>query len=207
MKYSSVDLALILAVDVSSSVDQGDYQLQMNGIAAALRLPAIIDAIANGQFGVIALSLVQWSSRYHQQITLDWTMIKNADEVEKTAKMIESAPRRWVPGGTGMAVAIDFCAQQFETLAVKATRRVIDLSGDGEDNDGGNPREARNRTVSRGITINGLPIIGGSTSLQIYFQRNVIGGLGHFLIPAVDIFAFQDAMSQKLLREVTPNVA
>jgi len=207
MGSKSVDLALILAVDVSSSVDDGDYHLQMSGIAAALRDQEFIDAVSAGQHGTIALCVVQWSNRESQDVTLGWTIIGNSAQAKAAADVIVSAARRWVPGGTGLAVAINFCARYIDMLSFKSTRRVIDVSGDGEDNEGGSPPQSRDQAVSLGITINGLPIISGSVSIQNYYDENVIGGPGHFLFPALNVLDFQRAIKQKLLRELNPMVA
>ena len=207
MNQTSIDLALILAVDVSTSVDAGDYHLQMSGIAAAFRDPEFIQAISAGQHGVIAICAVQWSSRKSQEVVLDWTMIKNSFQAKAAADIIETAVRRWIPGGTGLASAISFCERYFDRLEFKSSRRVIDVSGDGEDNEGGDPPSARDHAVSLEITINGLPIISGSESIQDYYSENVIGGLGHFLVPAENILTFRDAIKQKLLRELNPAIA
>jgi len=207
MNSDYVDLALILAVDVSTSVDAGDYQLQMSGIASAFRDQELIDAIEGGQHGSIAVSVVQWSARQSQDVTLDWSVIQNLGQAKEAAGMIENAPRRWIPGGTGMAAAINFCIRHFDRLGIKSKRHVIDVSGDGEDNEGDDPSESRDKAGSLGITINGLPIISGSSSIQDYYDQNVIGGPGHFLVPAVNIFDFQRAMKEKLLRELKPITA
>ena len=95
----------------------------------------------------------------------------------------------------------------FDRLEFKSSRRVIDVSGDGEDNEGGDPPSARDHAVSLEITINGLPIISGSESIQDYYSENVIGGPGHFLVPAENILTFRDAIKQKLLRELNPAIA
>jgi hypothetical protein len=106
------------------------------------------------------------------------------------------------PGGTGLAAALDFSAALFGELPIVAGRRVIDVSGDGDDNEGGNVDRARDDAVAAGITINGLPIVNGSATLEAYYRRHVIGGPGAFLVPASNITAFREAMTRKLLREV-----
>lgn len=199
---TAVDLALVLAVDCSSSVDEGDFRLQMDGIAAALRNPPLVDAIASGRFRQIALTLLHWSSRKSQKVVVDWRLLANRSDLDTFAHDTETAKRQWLPGGTGLAAALVFSVALLETLPVLAGRRVIDVSGDGEDNDGGNPGLARNEAVARGITINGLPIISGSQNLQVYYDTQVIGGENSFLMPAANMLAFSDAMKQKLLREV-----
>ena len=207
MTSDYIDLALILAVDVSTSIDAGDYQLQMSGIASALRDKEFIDAIGSGPHSSIAVSVVQWSTRLSQEVTLDWTIIGNSSQAKDAAGVIESAARRWMPGGTGMAAAINFCVRHFDRLRIQSKRRVIDVSGDGEDNEDGDINGSRDEAISRGITINGLPIISGSGSIQSYYDQNVIGGPGHFLVPAANVLDFQRAIKEKLLRELKPIIA
>jgi hypothetical protein len=202
MQASAVDLALILAVDVSSSIDAGDYRLQMDGIAGALRDHEIQQAIAAGPFGAIALSLVQWSTKASQATTLDWSVIGSAAQAEGAAAAVEKITRHWVPGGTGMAAAIRFCAQHFHSLSWQATHHVIDISGDGEDSEGGDVAGARANAVAADITINGLPIISGSTTIEDYYARRVIAGSNCFYVPATNIMAFHEAIRKKLLREI-----
>jgi Protein of unknown function (DUF1194) len=198
----AVDLALVLAVDCSSSVDAGDFKLQMDGIAAALRNPPLFDAIAAGNFRRIAVTLLQWSSWQSQEVTVEWRILAERAELEAFAQETEKAKREWLPGGTGLAAAIAFSIALLEKAPVLAARRVIDVSGDGEDNDGGDAGLARDEAVARGITINGLPILSGSSSLLGYYRRQVIGGPGAFLMPAANMNSFREAMTGKLLREV-----
>ena len=198
----AVDLALVLAVDCSSSVDEGDFRMQMDGIAAALRNPPLLDAIAAGNFRRIAVTLLQWSSWQSQEVTVEWRVVGERAELEAFAQETEKAKREWLPGGTGLAAAITFSIALLETLPVLASRRVIDVSGDGEDNDGGDAGLARDAAVARGITINGLPILSGSSTLMSYYRNQVIGGPGAFLMPAANMQSFKEAMIGKLLREV-----
>jgi hypothetical protein len=198
----AVDLALVLAVDCSSSVDAADFRLQMDGIAAALRNPAVASAIAAGANRQIALALVQWSSRGEQAISLPWRLLAGPLDLAAAARDVEAAERRWRPGGTGLADAIDFSAALLAALPIESTRRVIDVSGDGEDNEAGRPARARDAAVSAGIVVNGLPIVSGSVGLERYYRQLVIGGPGCFVTPAETIMSFQQAMTRKLLREV-----
>ena len=197
-----VDLALVLAVDCSSSVDEGDYRLQMDGIAKALRNPPLYDAIAAGPYGRIALTLVHWSNLKSQVVAIAWGVIASKLDLEAAARRAETVERQWKPGGTGLAAAIDFSAALLRTLPAVATRRIIDVSGDGEDNEGGDVPRARRDALAQGITINGLPILYGSSTLKSYYRKNVIGGPGAFIMPARNMQSFADAMTQKLLREV-----
>jgi len=198
----AVDLSLVLAVDCSSSVDAGDFKLQMSGIASALRDPSVYQAIAGGPRRQIALALVQWSTTQSQAVTVHWRVLANQIDLEETAREIENATRQSIPGGTGLAAAVDYCASLLRALAVIADRQVIDVSGDGEDNEGGDARAARNRALAQGITINGLPIVYDSTEVLPYYHDQVIGGVGAFLEPASNMITFRDAMLRKLLREI-----
>jgi len=203
----AVDLGLVLAVDCSSSADAADYKLQMDGIASALRDPSVYDAIAAGTHGQIALALVQWSTAQSQVTTLHWRLLASQRDLEATARVIETTERQWRPGATGLAVAVDYSTVLLQTLPVPAERRVIDVSGDGADNEGGNPAAARDQALALGISINGLPILYDSLYLYGYYHDQVIGGPGAFLEPAHDMRAFRDAMLRKLLREIAAPVA
>ncbi|MFN8832017.1 MAG: DUF1194 domain-containing protein [Labrys sp. (in: a-proteobacteria)] len=198
-----VDLALVLATDCSSSVDAADFRLQMAGIAHALRNPMLAAAIASGLHGRIGLTLVQWSSRRKQSVTLPWRILIDLDDLDRAAGEVEATMRVWEPGGTGLAAAIDFSADILARLPFAAERLVIDVSGDGEENDGGDVATARDRAVRAGITINGLPITYGSRRLLTYYSTIVAGGPGAFVIAADTISDFRRAMTEKLLREVS----
>ena len=198
-----LDLALVLAIDCSSSVDDGDYKLQMQGIAAALRNPALYAAIAAATYGRIALALVHWSTSKSQSLAIAWSSIASPEDLESIARQVESAKRKWTPGGTGLANAITFSAALLQTLPAVAARHLIDISGDGEENDGGDVDAARASALAQDITINGLPIVNGSPSLESYYRGAVIGGPGAFIVPARNLQSFAEAMSRKLLREVS----
>ncbi len=203
----AVDLALVLAVDCSSSVDVADYRMQMDGIAAALRDPAVGAAIAAGPHRQIALAVVQWSTWRTQAAVLRWRLLAAPADLELAAQEIAAAERHWQPGGTGLAAAVDYCVRLLQVLPAVAARRVIDVSGDGEDNDGGNAAAARDRAVAQGVTVNGLPIVNGSAYVLAYYRDQVIGGPGAFVEPAEDMRAFAAAMRRKLLREIGRPVA
>lgn len=203
----SVDLALVLAVDCSSSVDAGDYHLQMFGIAKALRNPKVLDAIESGENQRIAFALVQWSTRKSQNIIIKWRQLASQSDLFETAAEIELAERQWQIGGTGLAAAIDFSAALISKLNVETTRRVIDVSGDGEENDEGDVASSRAAALASGISINGLPLLDGSKTIEAYYRYRVIGGPGSFLVPAANSAAFGEAMEQKLLREIGPQTA
>jgi Protein of unknown function (DUF1194) len=203
----SVDLALVLAVDCSSSVDAGDYHLQMFGIAEALRSPKVLDAIQSGENQRIAFSLVHWSTHKSQRIIIKWCQLATHDDLFNAAREIELAERQWQIGGTGLAAAIDFSAALIEKLPLDSARKVIDISGDGEENDNGDVNYSRKAAIAQGITINGLPILDGSRTIEAYYRYRVIGGAGSFLVPASNSKAFGVAMEQKLLREIGPQTS
>lgn len=202
LRELGVDLALVFAVDVSSSVDAGDYKLQMDGIAAALRKPLTLQYVQSGLQQKIAISLVQWSSVKKQVVTLDWEILADGSSIEAAAQRIETQPRQWSPGGTGMAAAIIFCAGLLKSFPIPARRKLIDVSGDGVDNEHGDVALARAAALANRITINGLPIINGSKIVQAYYRDQVIGGPGAFIEPAENVMAFGSAMERKLLREL-----
>ena len=197
-----VDLALVFAVDVSSSVDEGDYKLQMGGIAQALRSPLALDYVQSGSQRKVAISVVQWSTAKTQVVTLDWHILVDGPSIEAAALSIETQERRWSLGGTGMAAALEFCTTLLNNFPMPARRKLIDVSGDGQDNEGGDVAHARALTLASGITINGLPIIEGSQYIEDYYRFQIIGGPGAFIEPAVNILAFGRAMQSKLLREL-----
>ena len=198
----AVDLGLVLAVDCSSSIDAGDFQIQMHGIAAALRHPDVAKAIAAGEHQRIALSLVLWSNARVQSIALPWRLLANSVDLAIAAGQVEALPRGVPGGGTGLAAAIAFSEALLGALPIPAKRYTIDVSGDGEDNEGGNAGAARDRAVARGVTINGLPIIDGSSTIARYYSRQVIGGPGAFIEQAETIMSFRETILRKLLREI-----
>jgi hypothetical protein len=200
----TVDLALVLAVDCSTSIDVADFKLQMDGLAAALRHPLLAKAIAQGEHRQVAITLLLWSDRWTQHVVLPWTLLAGQVSLEATAQRIAKIERKSQPGGTGLAAAIDYAAQmlRLRELPFTAERRAIDVSGDGEDNEGGDAGAARDRAVAGGLTINGLPILNGSSLLEPYYRSQVIGGPGAFAEPAADIMDFKDTILRKLLKEI-----
>lgn len=197
-----VDVALVLAVDVSSSIDRGDFILQMRGIAKALRQPDVLEAIQSGPAKAMALCMMQWSTSQKQVVSVPWRVLQSESDMEAVAAAIENAQRDWRGGGTGMAAAISVATGLFDSLPAKASRLVIDVSGDGAENDGGNLKAARAAAFARNITINGLPVITSSLVIAGYYAQEVIGGDGAFTEPAQNLDDFSDAMHRKLLREI-----
>src|SRR5262249_35095708 len=161
-------------------------------IAAALLHPSLQQAIASGAHGRIAITLMLWSNGQTQVVPLPWRFLSTAAELERAAGEVLAIQRTLPPGGTGLAAAIGRAASLLLPPPFLAERREIDVSGDGQDNEGGDPGAARDRAVALGITINGLAITDGSKLLVDYYRREVIGGAGAFLEPARNIMAFKD---------------
>jgi hypothetical protein len=199
----AVDLALVLAVDGSSSVDDGEFRLQMQGYADAFRNPRVVQAATTGLQRRIAVTLVQWSNLHDQRQVVPWTVVGDAAGAMALADAIQAAPRAVPAGSTSISGAIDFSARLLRDAARHAaTRRVIDVSGDGLNNMGRQPSAARDAAVAAGIAINGLAITTEVPALDIYYEDNVIGGPGAFAL-ATDSFAkFPEAILKKLLREI-----
>jgi hypothetical protein len=200
---SAVDVALVLSVDCSSSMDDGDYRLQMNGIAAALADPAVVVAATSGPERRIGIALVQWSTRVSQVLSLPWTILEEPADFLAAAAAVAAIPRTARPGGTGLAAGLAYARVVLAAAPFFASRRVIDVSGDGDDNEGGDVPAERDRAIATGTTINGLPIVEGSKLIVAYYRDDVIGGPGAFLIPTDNSFTFPKAFRQKLLQEVS----
>lgn len=199
---ASVDLQLVLAIDVSSSVNYGEFDLQMRGYVAAFRSPAVKAAIESGHFGRIRVALMQWAGAGQQQLSLDWQDIGSAAEAEAFADKVEYVARAYDFGGTAITPALQFAQSLFARDTVTATRQVIDLSGDGRVSVGSSPQAQRNKIVAAGITINGLPILNEEPELDLYFSESVIGGQGAFIEAATDYSDFARAIETKLAREI-----
>ncbi len=199
---SPVDLALVLAIDGSSSIDDREFTLQMRGYAAAFRDPQVIDAIRTGPNRRIAVTVVQWSNLYDQSQVIDWTVLDGPEATERFAASIIAAPRAVPAGSTSISGAIEYAMTLFRDPRAAAARRVIDVSGDGLNNMGRPPKTARDKAVAAGIVVNGLAILTEVPALDIYFEDNVIGGAGSFAIAVPDFDAFAEAILKKLLREI-----
>lgn len=197
-----VDLALVLAVDGSSSVDAREFRLQMRGYADAFRNPRVIQAARTGSRGRIAVTLVQWSNLHDQRQVVPWTVLDGPEAAGRLAAAIEAAPREVPSGSTSISGAIDFSARLLRDRRIDATRRVIDVSGDGLNNMGRPPSAARDAAVEAGITVNGLAITTEIPALDIYYEDNVIGGSGAFAIATDSFDSFPEAILKKLLREI-----
>jgi hypothetical protein len=208
-----VDLLLVLAADVSRSVDDRKFRLQREGYAAALVDPRVVRAMAGGPTGRIAVCFVEWAGDTDQATVMDWTFIANAEDAESVAQRIHDAPRAFL-GRTSISAAIDYGLLQLNRAPFQADRRVIDVSGDGTNNAGRPVTDARDNAVAQGVTINGLAILsevplatnplhtnppGGLTA---YYENNVIGGPGAFALEAENFEAFGQSLISKLIKEI-----
>ncbi|MDF1722260.1 MAG: DUF1194 domain-containing protein [Minwuia sp.] len=199
---ASVDLALVLAVDASTSVSRDEFGLQLDGIATSLRHPRVIQTIRNGAAGAIAIALVEWSSPHQTWLAIPWTRVSDAASANRLADMVSNTPRLFNDGGTAIGAALKFSADQFDLLPFPTARKVIDVSGDGSNTHLPDVSEMRDAAIARGITINGLPILSREDGMEKYYRNRVIGGPGSFLEIAVDYDSFPAAMLRKLLREI-----
>jgi uncharacterized protein DUF1194 len=205
-----VDLALVLAVDASGSVNQYRFDLQKQGYAAAFRNPRVIQAIRSGIAGAIAVTVVQWTGPEMQAHVIDWTVIHDEASANKFAAAIEDTPRQLFSGGTSISGAIDYGVALLLKSRFRETRRVIDVSGDGSNNRGRPVILARDDAVRAGITINGLPILALEPGLDKYYWDYVIGGPGSFMVTAQSYEQFGEAVLKKLITEIAgtaPDVA
>jgi len=197
----AVDVELVLAVDTSGSIDSEEYQMQHEGYAAALSDAGIIEAIRSGPHQAIAVTFVEWSGFGHQRQLVGWTLIKDAQSAGDFAARIKRTNRAF-SDWTSISDAIDYSAQLFKDNGLEGDRLVIDISGDGVNNNGRPAAVARDEAVAKGITINGLPILNEDQTLDGYYQENVIGGEGAFRVAVNDFDSFTEALRGKLMREI-----
>lgn len=198
---AQVDVALVLAVDSSGSISKERLLMQIQGYTGALRNPQFVDAVQGGNHGRIALTYVTWTDARRQDQVVGWRVVQDAASAGGFAKAIEDALLP-LPGWTSISGAIDFCTGLLIGSGFMATRRVIDISGDGSNNDGRPVTEARDAAVAAGVTINGLPITEVEPGLEQYYRDNVIGGPDAFVVVAKDTGSFGEAVLRKLLVEV-----
>ncbi len=208
----TLDTALMLAADVSRSIDDQEFKLQREGYAAAITNPRVLQAIADGRHGAIAVCFVEWSGPDEQQVVADWTIIRDGETAASFAAMLLSAPRSFF-GRTSISAALDFGRAYF-AKAAEAERRVIDVSGDGTNNSGRPVKEARDEALAAGFIINGLAIINENPNpgyfahtqppegLPEYYRQNVVGGPGSFLMVVHDFNSFGEAITNKLVSEI-----
>jgi hypothetical protein len=208
-----VDLMLILSVDVSRSIDHPKFLLQRDGYAAAVSDPHVIDAIKSGAHGKIGLAFMEWSGFGAQKIVIDWSVIDGTATARKFGDQIVEAPRSFADR-TSIAGAIDFSAAMFPKAPFEADRRTIDISGDGTNNAGRDVQLARSEALAKGIAINGLVILSDHSQpwnfehtnppggLAKYYEDNVMGGPGAFVMVAEDFQSFGRAIVKKMIAEI-----
>jgi hypothetical protein len=210
LKDTEVDVAIVLAADMSGSINQTEAALQRESYAIALESASVLKVIQEGLHGKIAVTFIEWSSTGSLKTRLDWTVLSDAKDASKVAGAIrkQSDNQRLAPHGakTSISYAIDASVAAFDRLPVPTSRKVIDISGDGTNNDGSSLEDSRQRALRKAIIINGLPIgaevENGETTAE-YYARHVIGGAGSFIIPADSSAEFQWAIINKLVREVS----
>jgi hypothetical protein len=208
-----VDLALVLVTDVSRSIDDSEYDLEKQGLATALRDPAVLAAIRNGAIGAVAVAYVEFAGPYEVRTVVDFTLIRDVASANGFTDRLLKSPRSFY-GRTSISAGIDAGVDLLVKSPFEAQRRVIDVCGDGTNNAGRDIISSRDDAVRAGIIINGLTIIndhpvsytfahvappGGLTN---WYRENVIGGPGSFVLEVHDFNAFGDAMRRKLLNEI-----
>jgi hypothetical protein len=212
----AVDAAIVLAADVSRSIDDEEFALERRGYADAIKSQQLLDAISTGPRGAIALAYVEWAGDGEERVVVDWAVIRHEADARAFVAAMTAAPRSFI-GRTAIGAAIDFSFALFAESAFETSRRVIDVSGDGTNNQGRIATEARDAAVGAGAVINGLAIfnrkaaaMGGYLAMHTnppgglaqYYRDNVIGGPGAFVVQIDDFRTFGEAMMRKLVNEI-----
>ncbi len=208
-----VDLLLVLAADVSRSVDEKEFKLQREGFAAAMVDPRVLRAMTGGPTGRIAVIFVEWGSEFEQRVVVDWALISGERDAQDVAQRMLGAPRSFW-GRTSISAAIEFSMAALARSPFQSDRHVIDVSGDGTNNSGIDVVAARDAAIAKGVTINGLVILSEEPlptnpshthppgGLTAYFENNVIGGPGAFVIEAEGFETFRQSIISKLIKEI-----
>jgi hypothetical protein len=208
-----VDLLLVLASDVSRSVDHPKFLLQRQGYAKAISDPRVLAAITSGPHQRIAVCFVEWAGWTSQKVVIDWTLIGDEAAARVFGDQLLEAPRSFADR-TSISGALHFALKQLERAPHEAARRAIDVSGDGTNNSGLEVTSARDEVLSKGVTINGLVILTPAPpgwmsehtnppgGIEKYYRDNVIGGPGAFVIVAEDHNSFGQAIIRKLIAEI-----
>jgi hypothetical protein len=208
-----VDLLLVLSSDVSRSVDHPKFLLQREGYAAAISDPVVMEAIKSGPHQRIAVCFVEWSGFGAQKLVIDWTMIDGPGAARKFGDQLLELPRAFADR-TSISGGIEFASAQLERAPFEGSRRTIDVSGDGTNNAGRDVKLARDETVAKGVVINGLVILSDRPvpwnaehtnppgGLEKYYQDNVIGGPGAFVLVAENFNSFGRAIIKKMIAEI-----
>ena len=209
----NVDVALVMVSDVSRSIDDSEFKLQKNGYAAAFSSPELIRAIQSGPIGAIGVTYVEFAGGTEVRTVLDWTLIRDGASAKAFAAKLAAQPRSFW-GRTAISAGVDHAVQMLAESGLAATRRVIDVCGDGTNNSGREITDARDAAVRAGITVNGLAIINDHpvswTSAHVqppgglsnYYRHNVTGGQASFVLEVHDFHSFGEAMRRKLITEI-----
>ena len=213
IRAQEVDLLLVLAADVSRSVDHQKYMLQKDGYAAAISNPQVLEAIRSNIHGKIGLNFLEWSGVGAQKVVIDWTIIDGPESARRFGDQLVEAPRS-LADRTSISGGIEFSMALLKRAPFQSARRTIDISGDGTNNAGRDVRIARDEAVAEGITINGLVILSQSQvpwnpehtnppgGLGEYYRKNVIGGPGAFVMVAENHNSFGQAIVKKMIAEI-----
>ncbi len=202
-----VDVELVLAVDVSGSMRNAELRLQRRGYVEALRSPQVHEAIARGDLGKVAITYLEWARDDLQKVIVPWTLIDGAASANAFADRLEAAGIENMRN-TSISGAIETAMRMLDDNPHDGLRQVIDISGDGPNNQGGTVTDARDLAVASGITINGLPILaqawtsGFGYGLDDYYRACVIGGPGAFVLPVTEWDEFAEAVRRKLVLEL-----
>ena len=199
----SCDVALMLAVDVSGSVDTAEYHTQMQGLAEALRDGAVSEALVRAEAEV---SVIQWTGKSRQAVTIPWVRVSDFDDTDNLADQIAGQARLWRNFSTAIGEALVLAQISFQEVS-HCTRKIIDVSGDGFSNEGILPRDVWPALEASGITVNALAIEASEESLSQYFWSDVIFGPGAFVVAADNYAEYPARIRQKLLREITKQIA
>ena len=197
-----VDLLLLFALDVSSSVDSNEYLLQRDGLANAIQSPKVLKAIKGGTHGRISVSVFQWSGYSDQFLDIDWTILESERDIAAFSQAVGNIQRQFSRNLTHITGAVVYSKQRLLSAPFYAERMVVDISGDGRNNVNLQPLYQRDLAVAAGITINGLVIMNVDPFLDRYYRDTVIGGAGAFVEKVSDFDDYQAAMERKLLREI-----
>jgi len=206
---NEVDVELVLAVDISQSMDTEEQEVQRAGYVAALTSREFLDAIEVGPIGRVAVTYMEWGGVDEHFIVADWTVIRDESSAAHFASKIAEAPLRQVQR-TSIASALEKSVNLVQNNQFMGLRQVIDISGDGPNNQGGSVTDMRDRMIAAGVTINGLPLMMKSNkntwqamlNLDHYYEDCVIGGPGSFAIPVRSQEGFADAIRMKLVMEI-----
>jgi hypothetical protein len=202
---SAADLELVLAIDASSSVDEAEWALQMDGYAAAFRDPRVQAAIRSGPNAKIAVSVLVWADATVPKWDSNWFVLTNAGGAERFAGFMAGLQRE-AEGGTGIGAGVAMAIRKFDRNGIEAPRQVVDVSGDGRETPAREVvvlmPQARAMARARGVTVNGLAILNEDPGLADWYRNNVMNGPGSFVIAAADFDSFAEAILRKLIREI-----